>query len=177
MPVPDPQVTGVGSRSEVGCRHSRPVPGQQSVVVVQVWETSEQVGGSWQVPFRHCSVGALQQRTVSEQAWLVPAQSTVEVRHVPLVEPAGMSQVRPAQQSAFTVQVPLSPTQGTAPQVPAVQAFEQHSVATVQARPSFLQAGGWVPQVLVAVLQMPVQHWEPVVQLPGSVQPGSAETQ
>jgi hypothetical protein len=157
------------------CRQLR--PSQQSAEVEQACETSEQVWGIWQTPSRHSSVGPLQQGTASEQACPVSAHSEVESTQVPLVAPAGMSQVNPAQQSAFTVQLPPSPTQAAAPQVPSVHAPEQHSSASEQERPSSLQPEGWVPQVEVAVSQMPVQHSEPVVQLAGSVQAGSAETQ
>ncbi len=57
-----------------------------------------------QIPPVQVSV-ALQHWTVAEQLWLVLAQTDAAAQ-VPEVEPAGMAQEVPAQQSAFTVQVP-----------------------------------------------------------------------
>lgn len=61
-------------------------------------------GGVVQIPPVQVSV-ALQHWTVAEQLWLVLAQTDAAAQ-VPEVEPAGMAQEVPAQQSAFTVQVP-----------------------------------------------------------------------
>jgi len=91
--------------------------------------------GVWQVPPRHCS-SALQQLTVSEQDWPVAAQM-LPVEQVPLVAPAGMSQIRPAQQSPLVVQLLPEVTQGGR-QVPPSQLPAQQSAWTVQAPPIWL---------------------------------------
>lgn len=114
---------------------------QQSASATQCWSCGTQSCGTWQVPSRHCSP-AVQQGTVPEQLWPVPAQ-TAPVEQVPLVAPGGMSQASPAQQSPSTVQVPVEGTQGGLQTLP-TQAPEQQSSAEAQAPPDGLQvAGAW----------------------------------
>jgi hypothetical protein len=102
---------------------------QQLVSSTQACETSEQNCGEPQVPALQTS-SAPQQGTVAEQLSPEKAHSP-PVPQVPLVAPGGMSQLRPAQQSAPMVQAPAWPWQGGR-QVPASQVPEQHWKPPVQ---------------------------------------------
>jgi hypothetical protein len=142
---------------------------------VQDCSGSEHWTGGVQVPLVHVSA-ELQHGMVPLHDWLVSAQvGPVLPAQVPLVAPAGMSQVRPEQQSAFTVQAPVSGWQAGRQMLPS-QIVEQHSPPAVQAFPFGRQEVHFPPR------QSPTQHCPLVEQVPsGSTQEGggcvSAQTQ
>ena len=76
----------------------------QHVASVHEWSISAQLTGGVQIPPLQVSV-ALQQLIEGEQLSLVWPHTAADP-HVPLVAPGAMSQESPAQQSAFTVQLP-----------------------------------------------------------------------
>jgi hypothetical protein len=118
---------------------------------VQTWKFCEQVGGAVQTPFVHVSV-AVQQATVPPHDCPVAAHvGPVLPRQVPLVAPGAMSQVRPEQQSAVTVQPPVSATHD-ARQSPPWQTVEQHCAPEVQAFPFGRH------EVQVPPMQLPTQQ-------------------
>jgi hypothetical protein len=111
-----------------------------------------------QTPLVHVSV-ALQHGTPVEQLWLVAAQ-TAAAWQVPCVEPSGMLQAEPAQQSPSTVQlapdawqepppgVPVPPVQS--PHLPLVQVPLQQSVPAAQVPPVSRQVDTGVTGVVPA---------------------------
>jgi hypothetical protein len=106
------------------------VPAQQVSLGVQEASSGLQVGGTAQKPEMHCSVGALQQGFVSEQAVAVAAQ-VLTGRQKPSGAVGGsLTQERPLQHSSC-VQVPSEETHGGA-QNPPEQLLEQQSLATLQ---------------------------------------------
>jgi hypothetical protein len=79
-----------------------------------------------------------------EQAWPTMAQSVLVWPQVPLIEPAGMMQVKPAQQSPSAVQMSPSPWHETAPQMPSTHSLEQQSAEVVQLPPfGTHEPGSW----------------------------------
>lgn len=96
-------------------------------------------GGSAQTPSTHSSLGALQQSELTAQAWPDSEQVGPDVGDLqtPLVAPGAMSQESPLQQSAFTVQLAVSPWHGGAGglHTPPEQLPEQQSVFPVQPPP------------------------------------------
>jgi hypothetical protein len=110
---------------------------QQSEVCRQLDSCALQVCGTAHFPAMHCSVGALQQSAFATQLPPVWAQVLADVQ-VPAVAFGGIAQVRPAQQSPPFVQAWSTFEHGAA-QKPPTQLEEQQSLATVQARPLFLQ--------------------------------------
>jgi hypothetical protein len=139
--------------SSVGVRPKQVSPAQHSFpAAVQDWRFSWQVGGAVQTPFVHVSV-AVQQVTVPPHDCPVAAHvGPVPPWQVPLVAPGGMSQARPEQQSAVTVQAPLAGWH-VARQTPASQFAEQHWAAVVHDVPFGLQSTPHVPET-----QVPKQH-------------------
>jgi hypothetical protein len=106
-----------------------------------------------QTPLVHVSV-ALQHGTPVEQLWLVAAH-TAAAWQVPCVEPSGMPQAEPAQQSASPVQVPPGAWQEVdepeppvqSAHLPLVQVPLQQSVPAAQLPPVSLQIATGVAPV------------------------------
>jgi hypothetical protein len=83
-----------------------------------------------------------QQPSVGEQVWPAPEQVAPALQ-VPLVEPEGMLQLRPVQQSPVVVQaVSCGWHAWGCAQTPPVHTLEQHSALLLQAASLALQAGG-----------------------------------
>jgi len=127
------------------------------------WNASQDDGGvvtvpqvGPHVPALHMSV-VLQQGTAAEQLWPDAAHVCTGFWQVPLVAPAGIEQVVPAQQSASTVQAPPLPMHGAA-HVPALQIPEQQSVLVAQVAPLMWQVDDcW--QLKPLVLFESTVHW------------------
>jgi hypothetical protein len=148
-----------GNKQEQGpLVHAAPVPStqmypvQHAAVGLHACSAVPQPvgGGGPQTPLVQTSP-ALQHRTVAEQLWLVLAQTDAATQ-VPEVAPAGMAQEVPAQQSAFTVQVPFTAWQedGGVPVLPPLP------VQSAQ-----------VPLVApAAMVQVPLQQSVPAAQVP-----------
>jgi hypothetical protein len=132
-------------------RHARPV--QQAWVALHAVFAPLQLDGAVQTPLVQVSV-ALQHGTVAEQLCVV-CPHTDATAHVPEVAPAGIEQEAPAQQSAFTVQLPPTAMQPVPPPPPppvppplplqsahlwSVQVPLQQSVAAAHVPPLSLQA-------------------------------------
>lgn len=131
-----PSVQGpAGPPAGSGARHESP-PQHSPPPKVQDCDALLHGDGGVQAPLTQVSpVAKLQQSTSAAQVWPVPAQLDV-VWQVPRVEPGGMSQASPPQQSPSTVQVPAWPTQGaTQTCASGSQAPEQHWLPDVQAFP------------------------------------------
>jgi hypothetical protein len=136
---------------------------QQSAFVEQDWSCGWHVCGTPHLPERHCSPPAtLQQSPSATQLPPVGAQTLAD-RHVPLVEPGGMLQARPVQQSLLAVQEPSAPVHGGA-QVPPWQLLEQQSLATVHPWPFGAQDTG----TLQLKVPAPKVQTVPAQQLPSS---------
>jgi hypothetical protein len=147
-------------RQESPAQHSPPP-------AVHTWKFSEQVGGAVQTPLSG-QVSALSQQSV-ERRHACPVAEQVgppPAVQVPLVAPGGTSQASGAQQSAVTVQAPVSGTHG-ARQVTPSQMPEQHCAALAQELPFGAQSGAQVPAT-----QLPKQHGvAPLQAWPSRAQP------
>jgi hypothetical protein len=144
---PGPQVCSC-SNASVSKQPSDSGLWQQSALDEQLCDTPEQVGGGCggvQIPELQVSLGS-QQGSVRQEK-LVPAQVEVPpLEQVPLVAPAGMSQVRPLQQSPVTVQEPASAMHGVTQTLPS-QAPEQHCASVEQLFPGGAQLGPHTPEL------------------------------
>lgn len=112
---------------------------------MQSWPFSEHGGaGGVQTPPVHVSVG-LQHGSVAQERYVSAHVEVPPLEQVPLVEPAGMSQVSPEQQSVGTEHVaPLG--WHTVRQKPPSQTPEQQLEAVVQAFPFGWQDWPQIPE-------------------------------
>lgn len=94
-----------------------------------------------------------------------PRLTQAAVWHVPVLEPEGITQASPEQQSELAVQAPAAGWQVTgAVHAPPTQRPEQHDVPLVHAPPFAVQVVPAVPQTPVARQVLPLQHWALLVQ-------------